>query len=744
MGVAVDHDYSLKAAATIQSGRDYYIPAGTLSISELWSRVPAHFCQPEELQDWSAFALASDARAPFSEVNGTPALPQPVQAVLFGLDELGPYIDLFQNRWIRLDFAISKNNHDVGLVRVHLLPEDVARSSIERSDRKLGKALHLLLTRLNFTKSAWNGQYEAGLPSPPLSENEHPKDENQSLLYMFNNIVSPVPKPEEVRNADAQSAIFALLESNVQGLETELYHYQRRSAAVMVQRETCPGMVLDPRLQERRDQNGVPWFYDSVAGTVLREARYYDGVSGGILAEEMGAGKTLICLALILATKHLRGKMLRGKDSFPARRRVGSLVDMAAASVTRHSIPWRLYFDDSSTPTNGAVDRRYEAIRRNPAYYNIYPHPRPRASVNSRADKPRAPRRVLLSHASLVIVPNNLMTQWDQEIRKHTSGLNIIAVSASQPDPQEQELIKADIVLFAQGRFEKLLGTASPLANIRFKRCIVDEGHRLGHSKMAARSNLLLMIDRLEIESRWIVTGTPSQGLFGVDGSDGALGSPVTTRAVDSTNEQERRDLERLGAMAAFYLKIRPWANTSTEHGDRPADWAVYVMRPQHSKRSSGRPSCLQETLDSMIIRHRLAEVSSLLPPVDEKMVYLEGSYQDKLALNLFSMMIIFNSVQSQRTDRDYFFHQTQRKARDELWTNLRQASFFGAVFFSREDITKAVETAESFLEKKKFEVSAEDEALLREAISMGRLALGNVLKGMPCYGCLYTVSNCI
>src|SRR6201994_1111869 len=152
-------------------------------------------------------------------------------------------------------------------------------------------------------------------------------------------------------------------------------------------------------------------------------------------------------------------------------------------------------------------------------------------------------------------------------------------------------------------------------------------------------------------------------------------------------------------------------------------------MQPRHSNRSSGRKDCLKNTLEALIIRHRLSEIGDLLPPVDEKVVYLDGSYQDKLALNLFSMMIIFNAVQSQRTDMDYFFHRRQRKALQELVSNLRQASFFGGSFFSASVILKAVETAEKFLEEGKVAVSTEDESILREAIAFGHLALENGLK---------------
>lgn len=102
----------------------------------------------------------------------------------------------------------------------------------------------------------------------------------------------------------------------------------------MLQRETEPGRVVDPRLRPALDQSGRPWYYDEVSGLVLKEPRFYDGARGGILAEEMGTGKTLICLALILSTKSEPSKP---PDPFvaetPPRLRIASLMDMAAATA---------------------------------------------------------------------------------------------------------------------------------------------------------------------------------------------------------------------------------------------------------------------------------------------------------------------------------------------------------------------------------------------------------------------------
>ncbi|PHH89158.1 hypothetical protein CDD83_6590 [Cordyceps sp. RAO-2017] len=91
--------------------------------------------------------------------------------------------------------------------------------------------------------------------------------------------------------------------------------------------------------------------------------------------------------------------------------------------------------------------------------------------------------------------------------------------------------------------------------------------------------------------------------------------------------------------------------------------------------------------------------------------------------------MIVFNSVQSQRTDVDYFFHPRQRKSLLQIVQNLKQASFFGGSFFSSDEISNAVETAETFLREKKVPISEEDEILLQEAIKLGHVAVGNKLR---------------
>ncbi|KAK4127048.1 helicase-like protein [Parathielavia appendiculata] len=664
---------------------------------------------------------------------------------------LASYADLLRKGWVHMSLSVSLDNFGYPIVRVYLLPDDVDNRTISRSDASLRKTRLALLGQLDFSRDTWQGRPRSDRsPRPclfhsPETTADSPDTEGQSLLQMFNTIPSPDPNPDDIHDFDARDAAYRLMSSDIPGLITKLYIYQRRSAALMLHRETQGQQVLDPRLVKVADPLGRPWYYDAVTGTCLREPRYYDAPCGGILAEEMGAGKTLICLALILATRHIPSA---GPDHLrtnePAiRRRIGSLADMAAACITRNSVPWRSVFG-ALEPGSIEYPLCVAAIHRNPGVYSVPPPPRRRETPGRQSTVSPAPTHIFLSHCSLVIVPPNLVQQWKQEIAKHTVGLRVFAVDKKQDLPPATELADYDIILFSSTRFDKMWEDLAvdrngaqvlrnSLAQIHFKRCIVDEGHKLGHATASRKSNMHHIIDHLHISARWIVTGTPSKGLYGVDDTPSPhLNSgqrQPNKRQAKTSADLEKEDLKRIGSIAMLYLQMRPWANQWTEAGDSPADWNVYVMQPQHSSRSTGREDCLKKTLESLIIRHRLSEVGDLLPTVDEKIVYLDGSFQDRLVLNLFSMMIIFNAVQSQRADQDYFFHPRQRKALLELVSNLRQASFFGGSFFSPPQILKAIETAEDFSKEGRVPISPADEALLRDAVEFGRLAAKNDIK---------------
>ncbi|KAI8629411.1 hypothetical protein F5Y19DRAFT_81106 [Xylariaceae sp. FL1651] len=717
-----------------------FIPAGCLLIDTAKeSKLPSELLCLCEPQQWYFFVRKSDILPPPTILSN-----EVQNALLASPSSLTPFILLWNQGWIQLAFTPQPSflsSQVIGRVRVYILPHDVNRS-MKNPRSELTRLMSTLLSQLEYSPECWHGkgvytpQSQPAHGGGPTSSAES----DRSLLAIFNQVPSPDPRPETVFDPGLQYAMQSLLESQVSGLSTPLYPYQGRSAALMLQRELEPGRVIDPRFRSVLDQAGQLWYFDDVSGLVLKEPRFYDAARGGILAEEMGTGKTLICLALILST---RSEPSRPPDPFiaesPSRQKMGSLMDMAAAAANKHSIPWKPYFEACAAQLGYEYQNCKGALTKpeNLALYKAKNNlVEPRRS-NRTVPRVIPSKDVYLSHLTLVIVPSNLIKQWQNEIKKHTTGLNVVVVVEKDPIPPVTELLLYDILLFSETRFERIQKERSigegraleiycPLEYIHFKRCIIDEGHKLGNGSRAWKNDVMRVIERLEISARWVVTGTPSRGLYGVQperliesGISNMHSHPQEPHVV---LKQEREDLQRIGNLTAKYLKIRPWANAKDEAGDKVADWGAYV-------KGHNRKDCLITTVNSLLIRHQLADVSTLLPPVNEKIVVLDGCFQDQLSLNLFSMMIIFNSVQSQRTDVDYFFHERQRKNLIQLVKNLRQASFFGGVFFSTEDIVKAVETAESFLEKKAVPISSKDEDLLRQAIEFGKKAARNHLK---------------
>lgn len=675
-----------------------------------------------------------------------PHLHTDLQAALLKSPGLKRCAQLLVAQWLHLEFRVCPNTDSLGVLRVYVLPDDVLRGTVDRTQGSLFKARGRVMAEVDCSSDAWNGIRP---PSPfqhnPFLEENINRSET-SLLELFNDIPSPSPDAALIKDPFLQKAAINVLQGKIEGLQTELLPYQRRSAALMLQKEMYPGQVLDPRLLRLQDRIGEAWYLDPVAGSIFRGAKHYDGVSGGILAEEMGTGKTIICLTLLLATRSFPAEApeFYWSHAAPVRKSIGSLMDMAASCVTRHSQPWRSYYGYARKKDyDGTAFAK--AIERNPGSYFL-PGIEPRRCGRIGSNYVAVPRKIYLSSTSLVIVPNNLLAQWRQEIRKHTEGLEVLVLSKNDVIPAVEKLLEYDVILFSQSRFEKLTKNdniaESPLASIHFKRCIVDEGHILGNAKMNHKSFLLMGLDALQFTSRWIVTGTPSRGLYGASNqnSDESAESSVNssprprdshTPIDQSSKEMERKDLEKLGSIAALYLKARPWSNSSLETEDTLAKWNKHLVPPKSGPGRAGRWDCLKLTVNSLIIRHQLSEVLDQLPPVDEKIVLLQGSYQDMLSLNIFAMMVISNAVQSQRTDMDYFFHVKQRKSLLQIVHNLKQSSFFGGSFFSAEDIDKAVKTAEEFLAKKKVEISAEDEELLKSAIEFGRLILTSKLRNL-------------
>jgi len=698
-----------------------------------------------------------------------------------------PTQSLLKESWIRLEF---KKDNDQGQVRVYVLPEDFGRTLVNRDNFVLKQALQKLLSHLDTSNATWLGNWSVKDPVKPLSTSldgsDIPSSDDTSLLEIFNSLPSPQPDPSMVKNRDARLAMRQILRGNVEGLKTKMIPYQRRTAAMMLQREAQPGRFLDPRLAELKDNNDRTWYYDPSEAACFRDPRMYDAPAGGICAETMGLGKTLICLALILATKDNSSHipLEYSAPAVPVRDKVGCLVQMSAAAITRTSTPWKGHFRKLKE-IGLDYAKCVKAIQANIGYYTIPPHPLTPGRRKSARSNPPAEELVHLSTASLIVVPPNLVRQWEHEIEKHTTGLKVLVMTENkQMLPPVKELIDYDIILFSRQRFEveskdgtdslgrrskssdiKARGGAhdidvtsadrfdsnklykSPLRSIHFKRLITDEGHIMGNASSTTQNNAAIVVDFLKLTSKWVISGTPTPGLFGLEptldlGSEvdslNLLGSSGVERPVGNTAEafpsplisdcdgnrillyeqERRRDLEKLGNIMAVYLKVDPWARDGKL-------WFRYVIK--------GTPERIRAAMKTLIIRHRLSDVENevQLPPLHKKTVYLKGSLQDKISLNLFAMMINANAVTSERKDVDFLFHPGQRKALSELVSNLRAASFFWSGF-SASHLMFTMGNTKRFLEKLDSHergtlmTSDADRQLLMQSLECGNAAMNN------------------
>jgi SNF2 family DNA or RNA helicase len=723
-----------------------------------------------------------------------------LQEHLFNSPNLQPYRGLQDSGWIRMEFR-SKDQQS-GQIRVYVLPGDVGRSTINRQVTSLRRPMQQLLAQLDISKETWQGDWNDDTPvvhlDSSLDAEEH---SNTSLFEIFNTLPSPNPNPELVADSYAREAMYNILDSNIKGLTTTLYMYQRRTAALMLQREAQPSQLLDPRLTMLTDQKGCVFYCDLEDGCCLREPRKYDSSKGGICAENMGLGKTLISLALILSTRRMSSQIPveYSVGTIPFRKTTGSLLDMAATTIGRSGIPWQDYFDLKNAE-GYEFSQCAEAIRRNKGYYFLPGLGRRRESRIPRPER----RKIWLTSATIVVVPANLVKQWVQEINKHTEGLKVLVMNNNKHQlPLAEELADYDIILFSRQRFDKeakdgsdqsgrrtstpnvchcpYIGSSrlrdcscskdediyrSPLKDLHFKRLITDEGHTFGNASKSSITDASTVVQFLQVTSRWIVSGTPTQGLYGAEGSivnsanSSASSSPLdqsddangivvgckfhhmrlskTLASIDSLQfraeqerasyKQERKDLEKLGNIATMYLKARPWANTAEEND--VAQWSHHVMQPRHGSKSQGNMRCLRSTLEGMIIRHRPEDVEKdvILPPLHQSIINIDGSFQDKMSLNMFSMAIVSNAITSERKDADYLFHPRQRTALDLLMKNLRQASFHWSGF-TLEDVKTTTNISKDFLEKEKVPISPEDKTLLQEAIKVGEIVLANGIK---------------
>lgn len=695
---------------------------------------------------------------------------------------------LLDARWIRLFLFRSPRQILRSVARVYLLPEDWSRRSISRSSGTLRKALRQLLDQIDVSPNAWAGDLSA---AQAQTFDPWAGRLDTSLYYLFNKLPSPAPNPAKIRDRYTRRAAYDLLGSAqaseweddgqqpLKGLRTRLYPYQARSASLMIEREATPQLQLDPRLETRASPNGDKYLYCARDGSFLQEPRFYEANRGGILAETMGLGKTIICLAVILTSQGHQPRIPElYRRPLPVRTRVGSLREMAANVPGRYAIPGKACLEEMAEFADLNLPRLKAVLDENMPFYEIPPE-LPRMNRTTRIPPPR---QYVMCSGTILVVPKNLLHQWQSEIRKHLlpQALKILVVDTvskrnkAKTTPAEQagfdftselpaptELMRYDVVLFTRNRFEQeiqdgadsqgrrsvagvlracicpYIGATripdcncfgsgivyeSPLLKLHWLRIIIDEGHNFS----SASSNAVLVAKQIQAERRWVISGTPAKDLVGVEVDVSMLETenedPSSLRELAIEQRKtfnltdESKAVKALGSLASNYLMVRPWCASSVEGG---LDWDEYVYRHEHPFRKtySGFSTCFERTLEGLVVKTRPEDVEKdiVLPPLKHNVVYLQPCWYDKMTANLFIQVLRANAITSERTDVDYLFHPNSVKAKHSLIRNLRQSNFTWTGF-SVEHVVSTLETSAKYLSKGDKKCTLEDAQSLLES----------------------------
>ncbi|TGZ77496.1 hypothetical protein EX30DRAFT_366625 [Ascodesmis nigricans] len=657
-------------------------------------------------------------------------------------------------------------------VRVYILPEDV-RGELVLAKTGAGKGnLRKVLLAVDTSREAWEGDIVVR-NRRSLFEVEKEEDESCSLFYLFNTIPSPAPDPEspwigEERVRERMRSVLGVTpfpecgEDGFRGLKTMPYSYQKESIAMMVQREMAPEKRMDPRLKEMVAPTGEVYYIDTDSLRIYESPVYYDDVRGGILAEEMGTGKTLMCLGLITATKGEYSTPPRGFTAvIPAPETPAhppSLLHLSLTTIRAHNV-----WIPDSLPTHHTT-----LLHTHTPFYLSPTTLRTRSRRQSLLPPPT--ERIHLSACTIIVCPQNLVRQWLSEISKHVlPGFLSVCVldQTTSVVPSIPELLKYDILLFSRNRFDREVregsdaqgrrvpyGVAracecpyigatrtpdctcfkveevynSPLFRVRWKRIVIDEGHFLG---AGGKSRGVEVAGKLNAERRWIVTGTPGDNLMGVMAGMVA----VERESVEEKRERERqalearrlareseeRDLERIGNMVRDYLKLEPW----TVGCKNQASWKTTITAP-FLLPTSAATHRLRTLFSHLLLRHLPASLESShpLPFLHSTITPLPPNPLEKLTLNLFTMSLTINAITSERQDEDYMFHPRNASALRLLTTNLREAAFYWAGT-SRTDVAETVGIARAYMRKNGRQLGSEDRAAMEKAIEVGEMALG-------------------
>ncbi|KIP07791.1 hypothetical protein PHLGIDRAFT_35256, partial [Phlebiopsis gigantea 11061_1 CR5-6] len=551
------------------------------------------------------------------------------------------------------------------------------------------------------------------------SQSDEMSVDNCTLAEIYLSLSSPPGNHNEESAHDDPHVAQILNGGPIPGLTTVLYQYQRRTVAGMMGKEETKGLMPDPTyiIPVIGQEDHISFIQPATKETRCN-LPVQQQISGGILCEELGTGKTVMILALIMATI---GRLPSPEESHmpvltPLSLRLSPSPIHAAA---REKIPQRyrkwpasptgqrpgilslveLALDVARVKPSAACVRKHQNTlqgkglwtpysRNSPFYLHYKDEDQEERRSSRHANVNKGPRTMFLSAGTLIVVPANLIDQWTNEINKHcdNSLIQYYIAKDKTPLPSAQQLAFNDIVLISHARISRVeamrgdprglyswhgicscplgpnakvrvpqctcerLDNVSPLLQIRWKRLIVDEGNNLCN----ANTHLFSLLKGLSVESKWIVTGTPTTNLMGLqhgtrelqypddEDTTEAVHGPCTQQASASEDQlpakrvwtrQDRGDLNKLGTMISSFLEVPQFAGKQNA-------FAKLVIAPlmDPSGPQPGSVQVLRQVMESVMLRHKVDDVEKeiILPVLTYETILLD---QDPYAVKDYNCM---------------------------------------------------------------------------------------------------------
>ncbi|KAJ3080413.1 hypothetical protein HK102_003080 [Quaeritorhiza haematococci] len=621
-------------------------------------------------------------------------------------------------------------------------------------------------------------------------------DQGSSLQSIYTNLQSPCPIPIDVSSGnlateDAEDYTLlrkCLTDTHLPGMRSSLYTYQQNSLWKILQRECFPQLCIDPDLITSRTVDNTEYFIRLSTLQVFAHPTFYSDATGGIIAEDMGLGKTCICISLIAATKHhvsappvgetiltdLKTLSSTSTESDAAVddvhhvhivdtvNRVPTLKGLAAKQVLvsriryknmRDWIPPHILRLLSANPpyflkyrSGGQLQHLFDDGNQNnqSLAYSSGRHRRGTATSNPQ------PIKIFLSSSTLVVVPNGLVHQWLTEVNKHTLDLALrvlVIVDSAQPIPPATELVEYDMVLISHSRFARenatggmdfedtrngdsskgTKGYISPLLQVHWLRLIVDEGHTMAGN----RGNATDLASKLSVERRWACTGTPMPFV-------------LADRNESEQDDWARDNLHKLDKLVSTFLRIEPFGSDKDAFKSLIIKSFTSKISRTDEASSKGKEArflrfCaamrLKKLMERIMVRHRKEDIERCveLPPLYVSTTVLPFNRFQRLTYNALMAFIGANAVLSEREHQDYFFHPSNVKSLKQIVGAIRASCFWWLGNSLWESMTSTLENVTEGLDHKDVRgYSADDVALLQKCAFWLRTALGdNVFRGV-------------